>query len=165
LAARDVSKLEPSAQKIRKETGRHVETLALDAVDFRAVQQFSERLGPAASILHYNAAAIQKMDVLETPVETTQRNLSVDILVRRARRDQVLRALYGAAAQRNHSAHWRRFSTCSECGISVVEYRQGRHSLLGTSSLSSTLRKRNPYRNSDGHDDGESWFRTGDGCG
>src|SRR5439155_13082082 len=52
----DVSKLEPSAQKIRKETGRHVETVALDA------------------------AAIQKMDVLETPVETTQRNLSVDIL-------------------------------------------------------------------------------------
>ena len=80
LAARDLSKLEPSAQKIRKVTGQHVETIALDATDFSAVQQFSERFGPAASILHYNAAAIQKMDVLETPVETTQRNLSVDIL-------------------------------------------------------------------------------------
>ena len=80
LAARDVSKLEPSAQKIRKETGQHVETVALDATDFNAVQQFSERFGPAASILHYNAAAIQKVDVHGTPVETTQRNLSVDIL-------------------------------------------------------------------------------------
>lgn len=80
LAARDVSKLEPSAQKIRKDTGRYVETVALDAADFSAVQRFSERFGPAASILHYNAAAIQKLDVLEAPVETTQRNLSVDIL-------------------------------------------------------------------------------------
>lgn len=80
LAARDVSKLEPSVQKIRKETVRHVETVALDATDFSAVQQFSERFGPAAGILHYNAAAIQKTDVFETPVETTQRNLSVDVL-------------------------------------------------------------------------------------
>jgi short-subunit dehydrogenase len=80
LAARDASRLEPSAQKIRKETGQHVETVTLDATDFSAVQQFSERFGPAASILHHNAAAIQKMDVLETPIETTQRNLSVDIL-------------------------------------------------------------------------------------
>jgi len=80
LAARDVSKLEPFAQRIRKETGRHVETVALDAADFSAVQQFSERFGPAASILHYNAAAIQELDVLEAPIETTQRNLSVDIL-------------------------------------------------------------------------------------
>jgi short-subunit dehydrogenase len=80
LAARDPSKLEPSAQKIRKETGQHIETVALDATDFISVQQFSERFGPAASILHYNAAAIQKTDVLETPIETTQRNLSVDIL-------------------------------------------------------------------------------------
>ena len=55
---------------VGKETGRHVETVALDAVDFSAVQQFSGRFGPAASILHYNPAEIQKMDVLETPVET-----------------------------------------------------------------------------------------------
>ena len=80
LAARDASKLEPSAQKIHNQTGQHVETIALDATDFSAVQQVSERFGPAASILHYNAAAIQKTDVFETPVETTQRNLSVDIL-------------------------------------------------------------------------------------
>jgi short-subunit dehydrogenase len=96
--------LEPSAQKIRKETGQHVETVTLDATDFSAVQQFSERFGPAASIVHYNAAAIQKTDALETPVETMQRNLSVDILGA-ARCDQVLRALRGGAAQRNHSAH------------------------------------------------------------
>jgi NAD(P)-dependent dehydrogenase (short-subunit alcohol dehydrogenase family) len=163
LAARDASRLEPSAQKIRKETGQHVETVTVDATDFSAVQQFSERFGPAASILHYNAAAIQKMDVLETPVETTQRNLSVDILG--ARRDQVLRAIYGETAQRNDSAHWRRFSACSEGGISVIEYRQGWHPLLGTSSLSSALGKRNPYRNTDGRDDGEPRFGTGDGCG
>ncbi len=42
LATRDVPKLEPSAQKIRKETGQHVETVALDAADFSAVQQFSD---------------------------------------------------------------------------------------------------------------------------
>lgn len=161
LAARDVSKLEPSAQKIRKETGQHVQTVALDATDFSAVQQFSERFGPAASILHYNAAAIQKTDVLETPVETTQRNLSVDIL--------------GALAAIKYFAPFmekRRKGTILLTGgglalapraeISVVEYRQGWHPLLGTSSLFSTLRKRNPYRNSDGHDDGESWFGTGD---
>jgi short-subunit dehydrogenase len=80
LAARDVSKLEPSAQNIRKETGRHVETVVLDSTDFSAVQHFSERFGPAASILHYNAAAMQKTDVVETPIETTQQHLSVDIL-------------------------------------------------------------------------------------
>ena len=72
--------MEPSAQRIRKETRQHVETVALDATDFSAVQQFSERFGPAARIVHYNAAAIQKTDALETPVETVQRNLSVDIL-------------------------------------------------------------------------------------
>jgi hypothetical protein len=80
LAARDVSKLAPSALNIQKETGQHVETVALDSTDFSAVQQFSERFGPAASILHYNAAAMQKADVVETPIETTQRNLNVDIL-------------------------------------------------------------------------------------
>ena len=162
LAARDVSKLEPSAQKIRKETGRHIETVALDATDFSAVQQFSEKFGPAASILHYNAAAIQKTDLLETPVETTQRNLSVDILgalaaikyfapyMEQRRKGTIL--LTGGGLALTPSAEY------------LVEYRQGWYPLHGTSSLSSTLRKRNPYCNIDCHDDGKSWLGTGD-CG
>jgi short-subunit dehydrogenase len=79
LAARGISKLEQSAEKIRKETGRNVETVTLDATDFNAVQQLSERFGPAASVLHYNAAAVEKRDLFETSLETMERNMKVDI--------------------------------------------------------------------------------------
>lgn len=79
LAARDISKLEQLAEKIRKETGRSVETVALDATNFSAVQQLAERFGQAVSVLHYNAAAMQKTDVFETSMETIERNLRVDI--------------------------------------------------------------------------------------
>ena len=56
LAARQTSKLEQFAEKIRKETGRSVESVSLDASDSRAIQQLSDRLREGVSVLHYNAA-------------------------------------------------------------------------------------------------------------
>jgi short-subunit dehydrogenase len=79
LAARHVSKLDQAAETIRKDTGRNVATVVLDATDFDAVQQLSQRFGPAASVLHYNAAAIEKRGLFETPLDTMERNLKVDI--------------------------------------------------------------------------------------
>jgi short-subunit dehydrogenase len=79
LTARDVSKLEQSAEKIRKETGRSVETVSLDATDSSAVQQLSDRLGEAVSVLHYNAVAMQKTNIFETSVETMNLNLRIDV--------------------------------------------------------------------------------------
>ncbi|MBV8673618.1 MAG: SDR family NAD(P)-dependent oxidoreductase [Acidobacteriaceae bacterium] len=79
LAARDVSKLEQLAESIRKQTGRSVENVTLDATDFRAVQDLAERFGSALTVVHYNAAAMQTTDVFETPMETIERNLRVDI--------------------------------------------------------------------------------------
>jgi short-subunit dehydrogenase len=79
LAARAISKLEPFAEEIRKETSRNVDTIALDATSSSAVQQLSERFGPAVSIVRYNAAAMQKTDVFETSMDTMELNLRVDI--------------------------------------------------------------------------------------
>lgn len=79
LAARQASKLEQFAEKIRKETGRSVAAVSLDATNAKAVEQLSDRLGEAVGVLHYNAAAMQKTDIFETPLETMTSNLRVDV--------------------------------------------------------------------------------------
>jgi short-subunit dehydrogenase len=79
LTSRDVSKLEPFAEKIRMGIGCSVELISLDATDSSAVQQFANRLGESVNVLHYNAAAMQRTDIFETPMDTVIHNIRVDI--------------------------------------------------------------------------------------
>ena len=79
LVARDVSKLAPLADSIREETGRDLKIEGLDATNYPAVQQLADRLGQTVGVVHYNAAAIHKTDILQTPMETIEHDLKVDI--------------------------------------------------------------------------------------
>jgi short-subunit dehydrogenase len=79
LTSRDVSKIAPFAEKIRKETGRTVETITLDATNSSALQKLADKPGNAVDVIHYNAAAMQKTDVFETSMDTVNFNLRVDI--------------------------------------------------------------------------------------
>ena len=80
LTSRDLTRLQSSAEQLRKNTGRRVETVALDASSVDGVQRLAETYGAKTGVLHYNAAAMQKTDLLDSSPETMKQNLSVDIL-------------------------------------------------------------------------------------
>ena len=81
-----------------KETGRHVDTVALDAADFSAVQQLSKGLARPPAFFTTTPQRYKSWTCLRRLLK--RRTQFERRYPRRGRRDQVLRALYGAAAQR-----------------------------------------------------------------
>jgi short-subunit dehydrogenase len=78
LASKNISKLDPVAEELRRSTGRNVETVSLEATDPTAVQALADRLVDRVGVVHYNVAIMEKTGI-ETSVEDFRRNLEVDI--------------------------------------------------------------------------------------
>lgn len=107
LAARDTSKLEQLAERIRQETSRSVKTAPLDATNFNAVQEMSERFGERVSVFHYNAAAVQALSRTVRPNCAGATNMAAcSSSTRRGSWPAPRRPMSNARPDRENTAHF-----------------------------------------------------------
>ena len=141
LTSRDLTRLQSSAEQLRKNTGRRVETVALDASSVDGVQRLAETYGAKTGVLHYNAAAMQKTDLLDSSLETMKQNLSVDILGAPAA-VKYFAPFMETKQKGNNSSHRRRPCPYAKRGVPVPEHRKGRYPLHDRGALPATVGER-----------------------
>src|SRR4051812_22728181 len=79
IAARNESNLQQFAQRLSRDTGRKVDCVSLDVSNLSSIEDLADRYGAETAVVHYNAAAIHNVSLFEAPVDSLERDMTVDI--------------------------------------------------------------------------------------
>jgi short-subunit dehydrogenase len=79
IAARNEVSLQQFAGRLSRDTGRKVECVSLDVLNLSSVEQLATRYGAETAVVHYNAAAMHDVSLFDAPVESLEKDLTVDI--------------------------------------------------------------------------------------